>query len=102
MNTKKQSKNKNYHYNLRSKGAPPTLEEMQEKVKWMIKKVDSLAASKKQTQRRSGNKMMDKNTFVRSKLWNNLPDNKSICSTPETLVSLPPLDYNIVNDMNKN
>jgi len=34
-----------------------------------------------------------------NKLQNTLPDNMNIYSTPNTLVSLPPLDYNIVDVM---
>jgi len=37
-----------------------------------------------------------------SKLQNTLSDNMDICSTLDTSVSLPPLDYNIVEDMKKN
>jgi len=46
MNTEKQPQNQNYRYHIRSKGAPPTLKEMQEKVSKLIKNVDPLAASK--------------------------------------------------------
>lgn len=44
---------------------------------------------------------MDKHTSMGSKLQNTLPDNTNIRSTPDTSVSLPPLDYNIVDDMKK-
>lgn len=68
MNTEKQPQKKNDHYNIRSKGDPPTLEEMHEKVRQLIKKVDPLATSKQQTQRKSGKTMTNKNTYVRNKL----------------------------------
>ena len=42
----KQPQKKNGRYNLRSKGDPPTLEEMQENVRQLINKSDPLAASK--------------------------------------------------------
>lgn len=101
MNTEKRLTKKNDRYNLRSKEVPPTLEDMQEKVRWLIKKADPPATWKQQTQSKSGKTMADKNTFVRNKLQNSLPDNTSICSTPDTSVILPPLDYNIVDDMKK-
>jgi len=74
---------------------------MQEKVRCLIKKVDPPATSKQQTQSKFRKPTADKNTYVSSKLQNNPPDSTRICSTPDTSMSIPPLDYNIVDDMNK-
>jgi len=101
MNTKKKPQEKNDRYHLRSKGAPPKLEEMQEKVRQMIKKVEPLAASKQQTQSKSRKSSVDKSMSIGNKLQNTLPDSTNIHSTLDTSVSLPPLDYNIVDDMKK-
>ena len=46
MNTKKQPQNKNDRYNLRCKGDPPTLGEVQEKVSLILRKVDPPVAPK--------------------------------------------------------
>jgi len=78
-----------------------TLEDMQVKVRQIIKKFDPPVASKQQTQSKSGKTAADKNTFVGSKLQNHPLDSMSICPSPETSVSLPPMDYNIINDMKK-
>jgi len=45
--------------------------------------------------------MIDKSTSMSKKLHNTPLDNTITSVTPETSVSLPPLDYNIVDDMNK-
>lgn len=101
MNTQKHPRKKNDRYNLRSKGDPLTLEEMQDKGRRLIKKFDPPTASKKQTQSKSKKTASVNNTSITSKLQNNPLDRMSIRSTPNTSVSLPPLDYNIVGDMNK-
>jgi len=98
---RKQPQKKNDRYNIRSKGAPPTLGEMQEKVRQLIKKVDPSAASKQQTQRKSGKTSVDKSASMSSKLHKTPPDITDIHSTMDTPVSLPPLDYNIVDNMKK-
>ncbi len=74
---------------------------MQEKVRQLIKKVDPPAASKQPTQSKFRKTTANKSTSIGSKLQKNPPDITSICSTPDTSVSLPPLDYNIVDDMKK-
>jgi len=48
-NTEKHLPRQNDHYNLRSKRAPPTLGEMSEKIRLLIRKVDPPAAPKKKT-----------------------------------------------------
>lgn len=65
-------------------------------------KVDPLAAPKKETQKKSGKKVVDKSTSMSSKLQNTSPNNMNIYSTPDTLVILPPLNNNIVDNMKKN
>ena len=45
--------------------------------------------------------MVDKSTSMSNKLQNTPLDNTNICSTPNTSVSLPPMEYNIVDDMKK-
>lgn len=54
MKTKKYPQNKTDHYNMRSKGAPPTLREMQEKIRLLIRKTNPPAAPKQKTQRKLG------------------------------------------------
>jgi len=101
MNIEKQPQKKNDCYHLRSKGAPPTLEEMQEKVRQLIKKTDPPAASKQQTQSKSRKTSVDKSTSIGNKLQNTPSDSTNIHSTPDSLMSLPPLDYNIINYIKK-
>ena len=74
---------------------------MQEKMRLLMRKVDTPATPKKKTQSNSEKTTMDKSTSMSNKLQNTLSDNTNICSTPDTSVSLPPLDYNIVDDMKK-
>jgi len=45
--------------------------------------------------------MVEKSTSMSGKLQNTPPDNTNILSTPNTLVSLPPLEYDIIDDMKK-
>lgn len=102
MNTKKQPQKKNDHYNLRSKWAPLTLGEAQENMRLLMRKVDPLATPKQKTQSKSQKIVADKSMSMSSKLQNTPPDNMDIRSTPDTSVRLPPMEYNIVDDMNKN
>lgn len=44
---------------------------------------------------------MDMSTSMSSKLQNTPLDNMNISHTPDTSVRLPPLEYNIVDDMKK-
>jgi len=48
-NTEKKPQNKSNCYNIRSKGAPPTLGEMQEKMRLLMRKVDPPTALKQKT-----------------------------------------------------
>lgn len=72
---------------------------MQEKVGLLIKKVDPLAVPRQKTQSKFGKTTTYKTTSMSSKLQNTLPNNTDIYSNPNISVSLPPLDYNIVEDM---
>ena len=101
-NTKKQPQKQTNHYNLRSKGAPPTLGEIQEKMRLLMTKSDLPAALKKKTQNKSAKTAVNKSTSMSSKLQNTPPDNTNIHSTPDTSIILPPLDYKIVDEMKKN
>ena len=101
MNTEKHPQKKKDCYNLRGKGAPHRLGEMQENVRQLIKKANPPTTSKQQTQRKSGKTAADKSTSMSSKLRNIPPDNKNICSTPNTSVSLLLVNCNIVDDMKK-
>jgi len=60
-----------------------------------------LASSKKQTKNKSKKTMVGQSTSMSGKLQNTLPDSTHTHSTLDTLVSLPPMDYNIVDDMKK-
>lgn len=66
-----------------------------------MRKDDPPVAPKKKTQNKSWKTVMDKSTSMSNKFQNTPLDNTNTCSTPYTLVSLPPLDYNIVDDMEK-
>ena len=101
MNTEKQPRKQTDHRNRRSKGAPSTLGEMQEKIRVLLRRTDPPAAPKKKTQSKYGKATMDKSTSMRSKLQNTPSYNMNTHFTPDTLMSLPPLDYNIVDDMKK-
>lgn len=101
MNTEKQPPKQNDRYNLRSKGSHLTLGEAQENMKLLLKKVDPLATPKQKTQNESRKTVADKSTSMSSKLQNTPPDNTNISPTPNTSVILPPLDYNIVDYMEK-
>lgn len=101
MNTKKQTQKKTDHYNIRSKGALPTLGEMQENIRMLIRKVDPLVILKQKTQSKPGKIAKNKSTSMSSNLQNTPLDNTNIRSTLDTSVSLPPLDYNIIDDMKK-
>lgn len=91
----------NDHYNIRSKGDPPTLGEMQEKLRLLMRKVDPLAAPKKKTQNKSRKIAANKSTSMRNKLQNTLSNNTNIHPTSNASVSLPPLDYNNFDYMKK-
>jgi len=99
MNTGKQPQKKNDHYNLKSKGAPPTLGKMQEKMRQLMRKANPLATWKQETLSKSGKTAADKSTSMRSKLQNTPLDNTNIHSTPDTSVIQPLIDYDIVEDM---
>ena len=92
MNTEKQPQKQTHHYSLISKGAPPTLREMQEKVRLLIRKIDPPAPSKQQTQSKFGKRTTDKSTSMSRKLQTTSPDNTNIHSTLNISVSIPPLD----------
>ena len=100
-NTKKQPQKQIDRYKLRSKGAPPTLGEIQENMRLLMRKANPPAAPKQKTQNKFGNTTVDKSTSMNNKLQNTPPDNMNIRSTPNTSVGLPPLDYNIFDDMKK-
>lgn len=74
---------------------------MQEKVNQLLRKIDLPASPKQKTQSKSGKTAVDKSTSMISKLHNTLLDNTNTHFTLETSVSLPPLDYNIIDDMKK-
>lgn len=74
---------------------------MQEKIRLLTRKDDPSVAPKQKTQNKLGKTAADESTSMRSKLQNTSPDNKNICSTLDTSVSLPPLEYNIVDEMKK-
>jgi len=67
----------------------------------LIKKANPLDFQRQKTQSKSGKIAVDKTISMSSKLKNTLPENMDIRSTVDTSVSLPPLDYNIVDDMKK-
>ena len=75
---------------------------MQEKIRLLIRNADPLVTMKQKTQIKSCKTMAKKSTSMRKKLQNTSPDNINIRSTLDTLVSLPPLEYDIVDDMEKN
>jgi len=66
-----------------------------------LRKVDPPATPKQKTQNKSENIAVDKSMSMSSKLKNSLLENMNISPTLDTLVILPPLDYNIIGDMNK-
>jgi len=68
----------------------------------LVTKDDPPATLKQKTKNKFEETASDKNTSMSSKLQNTRSDEKNIHSTPDILVSLPPLDYNIVDDMKKN
>ncbi len=100
-NTEKQPQKKNDHYNLKSKGVPLTLGEAQEKMRLFLRKGDPPTTPKQKTHNKSGKTTMDKSTSMSNKLQNTPLENTNISPTPNTSVILPPLDYNIVDDMKK-
>jgi len=65
------------------------------------RRVDSPSIQKQKTQSKFGKIATDKSTSMRNKLENTLLENMNTGLTLETLVSLPPMDYNILDDMNK-
>jgi len=67
----------------------------------LIRKVDQPAAPKQKIENMSKNKVADKSTSVSRKLQNTSPNNTNISPTLDTSMSLPTLDYNIVDDMKK-
>lgn len=67
-----------------------------------MRKVDPTDAPKQKTQNKSRKTTVDKNTSMSIKFQNTPPNDMNIRSTPNTSMSLPPLDYNIVDDMKKN
>ena len=100
-NTEKKSQKKNDRYNIKSKGDPPTLGEMQEKVRVLIKKAGPPATPRQKTQSKFGKTVADNTTSKSFKLQNTSPDNTDIHSILDTSVSLPTLDNNIIEDMKK-
>jgi len=92
MNNKKQAQKQTNHYNLRSKGVPPTLREKQENIRLLIRKTDPPAAPKQKTQRKSRKRTEEKRTSVSRKLQNTPSDNTNTRFTLDIAVSLPPLD----------
>lgn len=100
-NTEKQPQKPDARYNLRSKGAPPTVGEMEEKVRLLMRKVDPPVVRKQKTQSEPRKTATDMSMFMSSKLKNTPPDNTNISRTPDTRVSPPPLEYNIMDDMKK-
>ena len=100
-NIEKQPQKKNDRYNLRSKGSLPTLGEIKEKTRFLMRKVDPLVTPKQKIQNKSGKIAVNKNISMSNKMKNTLSDNTNIRSTPDTSISLLALDYNIVDDMKK-
>ena len=86
---------------IRTKGAPITVLEVQEKMRLLLRKVDPPAAPKQKTQGKSKKMVLDKSMSMRNKLRNTPLDNTNISLTLGTSVSLPPLDYSIVDYMKK-
>ena len=86
--------------NLRSQGAPTMIKISKQKFKQMIRKVDPPTSSTQKTQRKSGKISPTKDTSSNS--LQNTPSDSTNTSFPlYKSVSLPTLDYNIVEDMKK-
>jgi len=67
----------------------------------MLRKVDPAAIQKQKTESKPEKIVVDKSTSMSSKLKNILLNNMNSSLTPDTSVSLPPVDYKIMDNMKK-
>lgn len=67
-NTKKKFPKKNDRYNLRSKGDPPTLVEVQENMRFLLRKDYPVATPNHKTKNKPGKRAIEKNMSMSSKL----------------------------------
>lgn len=67
----------------------------------LLRKVDAPALQKQKTQSKPGKTATNKSISMSIGLQNTSSNNMNTSLTPDTSVILPPLDYNIVEDMKK-